>query len=371
MDAADWDEIFGGVPLGEPTLFVLPEQEPEQARQLQEGQFAVAPVATRSACILHLSDLHFGSDYGFPIHSRTVPTLQQSLDEAITRGLDVAGCPPIGVVVVSGDITTRGEHDGFTEARVFLERLVDKLGLEPEHIVVVPGNHDILLDDSRVTRSYGAEQPFRDMVNLLTGSRSTEMNRIHWFAAEGGRDLLILALNSVRPRARTTMEYGYVGRDLYGPLVDELRQMRAGIKARKNVDPLTIAVLHHHVLPTPLMEDPEENRPVSLTLDAGRLIEDLQRAGFHAILHGHQHVPFVGSTSRAFRNNDGAWVHGPTVHVIGGGSCSVRSDRLWNDMRNNTVGIYRPADNGLAVTMYQFAPGVDFTRYLELTLPLS
>jgi predicted MPP superfamily phosphohydrolase len=370
VDASEWDEVFGGVPLGEATLFVLQEQDPERAPQLREEQFAVVPVAARSPYILHLSDLHFGSDFGFPVTSRTVPTLQQSLEEAITLGLDHIDCPPIGVVVVSGDITTRGEPDGFTAARVFLERLLGKLGLGPEHVVVVPGNHDILLDDT-VTRSYDAQQPFRDMVSLLTGKKEPEMNRIHWFTTSSGPDLLILALNSVRPRARTTMEYGYVGRDLYGPLVEEMRQIRASINARSGVDPLTMAVLHHHVLPTALMEDPEEGRPVSLTLDAGQLIEDLQRAGFHAILHGHQHVPFVGSTSRAFENHNGTWVRGPNVHVIGGGSCSVRPERLWNQMRNNSMGIYHAAGNMLDVAMYQFAPGVDFKRYLALDLPLT
>lgn len=39
-----------------------------------------------------------------------------------------------------------------------------------------------------------------------------------------------------------------------------------------------IAVLRHHVLPTPLVEAPEDGRPVSLTLDAGQFIEDLKSA---------------------------------------------------------------------------------------------
>ena len=371
LSVTDWDEIFGGVPLGEPTFFALPAQQPGRAEQLQEEQFAVQPVSTRSSVILHLSDLHFGSDYGFPVSGRKVPTLQQTLDEAIAQGLEHVGISEVGIVVVSGDITTAGEQDGFVEARTFLERLLDRLNLEPQHLVVVPGNHDILLDDSHVTRSYAAEQPFRDMLNLLLRSGNTELNRIHWFSSEDGNEILVLALNSVRPRAKSTMEYGYVGRDLYFPLVKELQQLRSEIVKQGAITPLLAAVLHHHVLPTPLVEEPSDKRPVSLTLDAGQLIEDLQRVGFHAILHGHQHVPFVGNTSRAFRNKDGSWELRSPIHVIGGGSCGVRSGRLWNQMRNNSVGIYRPMAGLLEVNMYQFAPGVDFSPHLTLQLPIE
>ncbi|MEU8091667.1 metallophosphoesterase family protein [Micromonospora chalcea] len=369
--ATEWNQRFGGVPLGESTYYSLSSIHPEKNPELLPRQFAVSPIQAPSSVILHLSDLHFGTDYGFPVNPQAVPVLKVALDEVIENGLVQLGRPQVGVVIVSGDITTRGEPDGFLEAQAFFERLLNRLNLTPDNLILVPGNHDILLDDSHVTRSYAAEQPFRNLLKLIHGSSVADLNRLHWFSAPGGDEILVLALNSVRPRAKNTMEYGYVGRDFYGPVVKELQEMRDGITESKGVRPLCLAVLHHHVLPTPLMEDPDTDRPVSLTLDAGQLIEDLQRAGVHAILHGHQHVPFVGSTSRACRSAGNSWDLAAPIYVIGAGSCSVKPARLWNQMRNNTIGLYTPRVGGLDLSTYQFAPGVEFTPYIELSLPLG
>ncbi|WFE37297.1 metallophosphoesterase [Micromonospora sp. WMMD998] len=368
VDQGEWNRRFGAVPAGEPTLFLVPTQAAD-ARKILARQFTTEPIGIRSPVILHLSDLHFGSDYGFPLQPREVPTLRQTLDEAIEAGLERVGSPPVGIVVISGDITTRGENEGFLEAQTFIERLLGRLRLTPEQLVLVPGNHDILLDDSHMTRSYAAERPFRNFLQLVYGRDGLELNRLHWFATNDGRDLLVLALNSVRPRAQSTMEYGYVGRDLYGPLLKELSELMAQLRSHGE-RPLAVAVLHHHVLPTPLVEDPDTERPVSLTLDAGQLIEDLQQAGVSTVLHGHQHVPFIGSTSRAARDSKGRWSLDRAVHIIGGGSCSVKVDRLWNQMRDNCLGVYGLSDTGLDVNMFQFAPGVEFRESMRVVVPL-
>jgi hypothetical protein len=60
--------------------------------------------------ILHLSDLHFGSDYGFPL-VRPIPgrgmdalPLVEKISSRIFQELGIR----VGVVVVSGDLITRG-----------------------------------------------------------------------------------------------------------------------------------------------------------------------------------------------------------------------------------------------------------------------
>lgn len=367
----DWDRRFGGVPVGEPTLFLISKDEADQARTPLTDKPTRKPTNIRSSVILHLSDLHFGSDYGFPLRRREVPTLQQTLDETIERGLVQMGSPPIGLLIISGDITTRGEGNGFLEAQSFLASLLARLDLSSDQVVIVPGNHDILLDDPQLTRNYSSEQPFRNFLNLVYGSNELELNRLHWFSSPD-KDIIVLALNSIRPRAETTMEYGYIGRDLYGPLVDDAARLNSEIQSKKGIPPISMAVLHHHVLPTPLVEDPDPQarRPISLTLDAGQLIEDLQRANVGMILHGHQHVPFIGATSRGCRNQNGDWTMAHPVYVIGGGSCGVRVDRLWNQMRNNSLGVYVPRRDEMAIRVFQFAPGVEFQEMMKLSIPL-
>jgi predicted MPP superfamily phosphohydrolase len=367
----EWNRRFGGVPEGESTVFFVPLDEPDAAQQALQERFETTPIEVPTSTVLHISDLHFGSDYGFPLTSRSVPTLQRTLDDVLDEGMAKLAPEGIGFIVVSGDITTRGEPNGFLEARTFLDSLVERLGMRNDQVVLVPGNHDILLDEATVTRRYSAEQPFRDFLQLVYGVPDLELNRLHWFRSPADeQDFLVLALNSVRPRQATTMEYGYVGRDLYGPLVEKAGRLRNEIEGQSGKEPLMIAVLHHHVLPTPLVEEPEDKRPVSLTLDAGQLVEDLQAAGCHVVLHGHQHVPFVGSTSRAVRDVRG-WSTGRTVHVVGGGSCSVNVTRLWDNMRNNSIGLYRPSDGSLDVRMYELAPTTDLREHMALRLPLG
>lgn len=70
--------------------------------------------------IAHLSDLHFG---------RTDPTAVDALGRAIE-----ALAPDL--VVVSGDLTQRAQHDEFRAARAFLDALKAPW-------LAVPGNHDV------------------------------------------------------------------------------------------------------------------------------------------------------------------------------------------------------------------------------------
>jgi calcineurin-like phosphoesterase family protein len=370
VTADQWNRQFGPIPVGEPTLFLIPMNQAAQARAILSKKYSRDPVGIRSPVILHLSDLHFGTDFGFMASRPGGPT-QQTLHEAIVQGLAQMGVPPVGLLVISGDITTRGQNDGFLEAQFFLSRLLPSLELSTEQVVIVPGNHDILLEDPQLTRSYSAEQPFRNFLELVCDLGKLELNRLHWFSLSDGRDIIVLALNSIRLRSDATKEYGYIGRDLYGPLVVEAGELSNEVRDQQGIRPLSMAVLHHHVLPTPLVEEPEATRPVSLTLDAGQLIEDLQRANVGVILHGHQHIPFVGTTSRACRNQSGEWAVARPVNVIGGGSCGVKAERLWNQMRNNCLGVYTVGKDSMNVKMYQYAPGVEFQELLNLNVPLG
>lgn len=74
--------------------------------------------------IAHISDLHFGTE-----------------DPAVTTGLlqDLLATPP-DLLLVSGDLTQRARRSQFIAARNFLDAL-------PFPRIVVPGNHDIPLDN--------------------------------------------------------------------------------------------------------------------------------------------------------------------------------------------------------------------------------
>lgn len=329
-------------------------------------------VQTRGDSILHLSDLHFGADHGFTTAQRDDPIRELPLASIIAERIKSIPDCRIGVVVISGDIITEGNANGYPDANMFLESLLKLLGLPKEHVVIVPGNHDIWLRNiEHPTWDYQPEEPFRLFLRGFHGTLIAEIERLWAFRTPGGWNLSFVGLNSARPRAKETMDYGYVGSDRYEPWL----QRMAGTNDGKSLielaheKRLNFAVLHHHLLPAGLVCKPEVSRPVSLTLDAGQLVADLQASGIHFALHGHQHVPFVGSTARA-RPVQNTWTgYEYPLFVIGSGSSGARVGRLWNEMRNNTLGIYTPRQNGFHVRMEEFNQSLKPRTFMELLIP--
>jgi len=79
------------------------------------------------ACLIHLSDLHFGAH-----DARLVEAVQREVDEIAPD-----------LVVVSGDLTQRARTEQFRQACEFLGRL----RAHGHQVLAVPGNHDVPLYD--------------------------------------------------------------------------------------------------------------------------------------------------------------------------------------------------------------------------------
>lgn len=89
--------------------------------------------------ILHVTDLHFGTD-------RTVTDKDErklALDALIStvQGLDSSWAP--SVVCVSGDLAFAGRASDYAEFGDWITRLLDALKLGVDRLVLCPGNHDI------------------------------------------------------------------------------------------------------------------------------------------------------------------------------------------------------------------------------------
>ena len=87
--------------------------------------------------ILHLSDLHFTD--------KTNPEtkLRLLLQDIRQQDEQYAAIDTVEYLVISGDMTDRGQDSGFEKARRFVELLVSELGLSFERCIFVPGNHDV------------------------------------------------------------------------------------------------------------------------------------------------------------------------------------------------------------------------------------
>ena len=150
----------------------------------------------------------------------------------------------------------------------------------------------------------------------------------------------------------------------WGSLLDRSK------REKQTPAPVFFAVLHHHVVPVGSVEIPDGKHPVSLCLDAGELIEEFQKFGIQFVLHGHQHVPFVGTASRLPSGfNDGEYFP-RLVYVVGSASSGAKREALPRSLEANTFGIYVPKGDKLDVTIEKYTEAAPPERYRHVVLPI-
>jgi hypothetical protein len=363
---------FAGIPQGDPTFYIV--DKTESGFVLQDEDFSDPDlIKTKGDSILHLSDLHFGPDHAaFPTKSTTYPIPKLSLADKVTEIVQARKDYKIGVVVISGDLLTRGEEQGWNVAEIFLETLLKNLKLEKEHVVITPGNHDIHVKDYQsAPYSYEPERPYRRFLKSFFGI-TEGIERLQRFLTPSKWQLRFLSLNSVSLRNKEHMDYGFIGKDRYEPFLKILDDSNQGQSAAKLAQQkiLNFAVFHHHILPVQGIEEPVPEGPISIMLDAGQLVANFQSSQIHFALHGHQHVPFVGTTARACRVGNTWSGYDKPVTVIGCGSTGVKADRLADVMRENSLGIYTPHGRTLEVRVERFNPTIPAETYMKLSLRL-
>lgn len=295
--------------------------------------------AVGRSCILHLSDLHFGSDYGFRLHSEDVTlgdprkTLTDCIIEDLKR-LDVAD--KIAAVIVTGDFMTQGNWDDAARQNALDEfgALRNRLSLRPEQVIAVAGNHDVVrypepatvnVKENAVQRqaNYQHEIMFRFFVNELVGRDvKASLNYVRRLQL-GAVDLDVCVLNSCTIAATEWTEYGYVGKNG----LDAIAEMGSRIVERPT---FRFLALHHHLLPVADVEA-LHSKGVTLTLDASQILEAAQRAGVNVVLHGHQHKPKVAMYQNLQMNGEAP---AAPLHVVANGSAGARNSRLPPGERN-------------------------------------
>lgn len=91
--------------------------------------------------VLHITDLHFGWDGNEENKLAERKVCLDSLLAAIDA-LDSSWKPSI--ICISGDIGWRGIADNYKEAKQWFDRLLDRCAIGYDHLVLCPGNHDLL-----------------------------------------------------------------------------------------------------------------------------------------------------------------------------------------------------------------------------------
>jgi 3',5'-cyclic AMP phosphodiesterase CpdA len=263
----------------------------------------------------------------------------------------------IGLVVVTGDFTTRGDWSDATRGSILQEfqELMKALRISRDDIVCVPGNHDIvrfpegasvdvaeLAVKNQTTMQH--ERDYRTFLEELTGrSWRSPLNYVHRVQL-GERRVALCVLNSCTITATQWTEYGYVGTSG----LDALNQMSADDEPGSS---LKIVALHHHVVPVASIEAPNA-KGVSLTLDSVALLDAALNNGAHLILHGHQHQARLTTYGRLAMNGESE-TRG--LIIVSGGSTGATAQRLPGSERN-TYSLLSLSQDGVQLAMRELRP---------------
>jgi 3',5'-cyclic AMP phosphodiesterase CpdA len=309
------------------------------------------PVARDSTFVLHLSDLHFGPKHRFETRrGRVNRNLAALIVQDVRR---VYGGMAPAALIISGDLTWSGEPNEFEQAASFVRQLCSDLALGPEHLIIVPGNHDVQWsnhDHNDYDRSRAVERPreeaeanYRTFYRGVFGLPATPYLQLaRRYLLANWVTLDIVGLNSSRLEQRHFAGYGYVSSEQ----LDEAAQTMNWSDERYRTM-YRMLVLHHHVIPvTPREEITTYDRIYSLTLDAGQLTYKALELEVDLIGHGHMHQPFATSLSRAIKGNSFPSMR--SVGVVGVGSGGVQRDYL-GDVGKNSFTIYEFDPNGVTV----------------------
>lgn len=362
---AKFRKTFGAMPKPPETLFPVGDNVP-MAHGVP-GATQIIDISGKT--VLHISDLHFGEFHGYPLLATEEARFERPLDERIAQIATIArhDRSKVGAIVVSGDLISKGDANSYGHVSAFLESLCERLNVQKEAVIVVPGNHDIYLKNSQhVTRDYGPRGGFILFLRGFFGQNIREPENTWRFRCPDGTLLTFVGLNSVRPRSEALRDFGYIGEDIYGPLLEPF------IAQLPEPNEIRLAVFHHHLVLPPIKVWPMYEskggdsylRPISVMLDAGIFLDHLQRAHFRFALHGHHHFPFIAQAGYMDRER----AEDVPLYVFGGGSAGARREQLEMAFSYNSVAFYTPTQEGMDAEIWRYSSAEEPKEIQRLTL---
>ncbi len=218
--------------------------------------------------LVHLSDVHFGRvDYAI------VDGLVEKINEIAPN-----------LVVLSGDLTQRARSAQFIEARAFLDKL-------PQPQIVVPGNHDIPMDNV-----------FARFATPLAKYKKYITDNLQPFYTD--EEIAVVGVNTARS---LTVKDGRINEE-------QIARVREKMCFLPN-EVVKIIVSHHPFdLPEGFGEDDIVGR-------AKLAMKTLAECGADVFLAGHLHVSHIGNTAHRYK------ISGHSALVIQAGTATSTRGR--------------------------------------------
>ncbi|GGD86772.1 hypothetical protein GCM10007269_32070 [Microbacterium murale] len=182
--------------------------------------------------ILQLGDLHFcefqAATTDVDTHDSSTPgqldaTLGYPIPREVHRAIvDQLNASPGAIVAVCGDITSRGDRDGFVGGVRYLaevlgdSRLVEKIG--PDRLHVVPGNHDVNFKGDQPFVSFEDLDRFEVLAQICVheglGDVFTRSHRETTVALPDGGGVSVVSVNTCRGVGATRRDLPAGAKDL-------------------------------------------------------------------------------------------------------------------------------------------------------------
>jgi 3',5'-cyclic AMP phosphodiesterase CpdA len=330
--------------------------------------------------ILHVSDLHFGKDHGFRLTSAPeIPgEREKELADAVVDDLQHLNVASIDGIVVSGDLMTHGLwKDSKDDVVAGLNRFCQRLTVERNRILIVPGNHDYEWYTD-------GENPVRKALtpNNAAGVAPGHAVQFNNFLQEFYKNdfhrgpypkicvvpmseycLKIGLLDSCRITPTKFHEYGFLSSGQIKELIALFNQHPYGREVR-------MISLHHHVTSVLPTEPFQEQPSVSVTLDAGNLLNYSLLAQIGLIVHGHQHYPCVTQVNKLLRTGGTTAFADNGILILSGGSTGVKRERLPLGV-GNTYTLISFEGQDVTITIREiYANGEDGRLYFRKRFPL-
>ncbi len=336
-------------------------------------------VRLKSDTILHITDLHFALDKFRDHHVWRLESEVEETANTLTSALKAGiGTKQIGGVIVSGDLTFLGSAAEFEEALNSLNKLLGLLDLATDHLIVVPGNHDIQWSTND-TYAPGAKvtaapaearknyEAFYERLFQHPPSKHLAMGR-RWLLPSG-LTLEIAALNSSSLQTGKNFLAG-MGR------VDQasLEEVRIGLGWPAASDPqpsaaLRLLAIHHHLAVTEDIE-PDSGFPqgYGMAVDAVRIQRMAAKHRVQLALHGHKHRAFLWRSS-VYDLPEHASTNYKLgeVSLIGGGSAGSKE----TEGVSNYFNLLNFSPAGLDVLMYRARAKGSFERFKTFRAPFG
>ena len=317
--------------------------------------YATKPLRNGNS-VLILSDIHFGPNFDFlpPGVSKEIAQEKFGLTECLVADLRRIGLAnEIAGILFNGDFTTAGDWSEPVKSQIVKEvaHIGRQLRVPNTHIKLVPGNHDIVRYDPdlkvpaetvalQTQITYSHEHSFRAFMNeAIDLDFKAPLNRNELLELRDF-DIVVSLLNSCTILATEWTEYGFVGEKGIHALIES----REVSPRRKHY---RLMALHHHLLPVTNVMAPQ-NKGVSLTLDAVKILQAAQDSGIQIAIHGHEHMPGV-SKYRNLISHGGTDVN-TSLSIISCGSCGVDESRRPGRERN-TYAVLRFNSDGALLTI--------------------